>query len=142
MPQEISAGVIVYFKEDHKVQYLTLHYESGHWDFPKGRVEENEKLDETALRETKEETNLDIELNPDFKKSLSYFYRSEGLLVSKTVYFFLGQAHNKKVKLSSEHIGLKWLTYEEALERLTFDNAKEILKKAHEFLTQKTLTDF
>ena len=140
--QEISAGVIVYFKEDHKVLYLTLHYESGHWDFPKGHVEENEKVEETALRETKEETNLDVELNPDFKKSLSYFFRRDGLLVSKTVYFFLGKTNNKKVKISSEHIGFKWLTYEDALELLTFDNAKEVLKKAHEFLTQKTLADY
>ena len=142
MPHEISAGVVVYFKEDHKVLYLTLHYQAGHWDFPKGHVEENEKLQQTALRETKEETNLEVDLHPDFKKSLSYFYRREGLLVSKTVYFFLGQSQTKKVKLSSEHIGYKWLTYEEALDILTYDNAKEILKKAHEFLTQKTLADY
>ena len=140
--QEISSGVIVYFKDDNKILYLTLHYEGGHWDFPKGHVEENEKLEETALRETKEETNLNIELNQDFKKSLSYFYRRDDLLVSKTVYFFLGQTHNKKVKISSEHIGFKWLTYEDALELLTFDNAKEVLKKAHEFLTQRTLSDY
>ncbi len=139
---EISAGVIVYYKTDGKIEYLCLHYESGHWDFPKGHVEQNEKLEETALRETKEETNLDVELNPGFKKSLSYFYRRDNLLISKTVYFFLGQAHNKKVKISSEHIGFKWLTYEDALDLLTFDNAKEILKKAHEFLTQKTLSDY
>ena len=142
MPREISAGVIVYYKEDHKMYYLTLHYQAGHWDFPKGNVEHDEKLRQTALRETKEETNLDIELNPEFKQSLSYFYRRDDLLVSKTVYFFLGQAHAKKVKLSSEHIGYKWLTYDEALDILTYDNAKEILKKAQEFLTQKTLSDY
>lgn len=140
--QEISSGVVVYFKEGHKILYLTLHYESGHWDFPKGHVEENEKLEETALRETKEETNLDVDLQENFKKALSYFYRRDGLLVSKTVYFFLGQTNNKKVKISSEHSGFKWLIYEDALELLTFDNAKEVLKKAHEFLTQRTLADY
>ncbi len=140
--QEISAGVVVYFKDDNKILYLTLHYESGHWDFPKGHVEENEKVEETALRETKEETNLDVDLQENFKKSLSYFYRRDGLLVSKTVYFFLGQTPNKKVKISSEHIGFKWLIFEDALELLTFDNAKEVLKKAHEFLTQRTLADY
>ena len=142
MAQEISSGVVVYFKDDNKILYLTLHYEGGHWDFPKGHVEENEKLEETALRETKEETNLDVELHDKFKKSLSYFFRRDGLLVSKTVYFFLGKTPNKKVKISSEHIGFKWLIFEDALELLTFDNAKEVLKKAHEFLTQRTLADY
>ena len=142
MAQEISSGVVVYFKDDNKILYLTLHYEGGHWDFPKVHVEENEKLEETALRETKEETNLDVELHDKFKKSLSYFFRRDGLLVSKTVYFFLGKTPNKKVKISSEHIGFKWLIFEDALELLTFDNAKEVLKKAHEFLTQRTLADY
>jgi 8-oxo-dGTP pyrophosphatase MutT (NUDIX family) len=143
MPHEISSGAIVYYKENHKIQYLILHYEEGHWDFPKGHAKGNEKLEETAIRETKEETNIDVKLNPEFKESISYFYRNkEGVLMKKSVYFFLGKSDTKKVKLSFEHIGFAWLSYEKALEKLTYDNAKEILKKANQFLTQKTLEDF
>ena len=54
----------------------------------------------------------------------------------------LGKTPNKKVKISSEHIGFKWLTYDDALDLLTYDNAKEGLKDANEFLTQKTLADY
>jgi len=38
------------------------------------------------------------------------------------------------VKVSFEHIGFKWLPYEEAIEKLTFKNAKDILKKANDYL--------
>ena len=142
MTTETSAGIIVFYQQDHKHEFLLLHYQAGHWDFPKGHVESGEELRETALRETKEEVNIDVELQPDFRESLSYFFRKEGLLVNKTVYFFLGHSKTKEVTLSSEHIGHIWLPFEDALKRLTFDNAKEILKKANKFLTQTTLERF
>ncbi len=143
MPKETSAGIIVYYRGEPKIKYLTLHYEAGHWDFPKGHVEKDEELRETALRETKEETNLEVNLNRDFKQSLSYMYRNQkGLLMNKTVHFFLGETKSNEVKISDEHIGYAWLSFERALEKLTFDNAKTILKRAHKYLTQKTLTDY
>ena len=143
MPKETSAGVIVYYKEHNTHLYLLLHYQAGHWDLPKGHVEPGEKLRETALRETKEETNLDVKLNDKFEESLSYFYKNkDGLLMNKTVHFFIGESKTKDVKISFEHNGYNWLDFEKALQRLTYDNAKEILKKANEFLAQKTLEDY
>lgn len=143
MHREISAGVIVYYSREDSLKYLTLHYEAGHWDFPKGHAEGDEELQEAAVRETKEETNLDVNLKHDFKERLSYMYRNkEGVLMNKTVYFFLGESKTKEVTLSGEHIGCEWLSYDDALERLTYDNARSILKKAHKHLTQKTLKDY
>jgi hypothetical protein len=46
----------------------------------------------------------------------------------------LAETKEKNVQISFEHIGYEWLPFEEALERLSFQNAKEILKKANEFL--------
>ena len=51
MAYENSAGVIL-IKGD---KYLILHYEEGHWDFPKGNIEEGESEEEAALRELEED---------------------------------------------------------------------------------------
>ena len=141
MPLEKSAGAVVFRKEGNKIYYLLLHYPSGartprnYWDFPKGHIERGEKEIETVKREVKEETGLeDIKFIEGFKKWVKYFFRFQGKTVFKIVIFYLVETKNKNVKISSEHIGYKWLPYEEALEQLLFKNAKEILEEANNFL--------
>jgi len=57
--------------------------------------------------------------------------------IFKIVTFYLVEAKEKKVKISPEHIGYEWLSYQDALKRLTFQSAKDILKKADHFLRCK-----
>src|SRR3989338_1041781 len=143
MKQERSAGAIV-FKKGKELIYLLLHYEMGHWDFPKGKIESGEKDLETVKREIQEETCIkDIEVLKEFKEKIHYYYKFEGELITKTVVFYLAKTDTEKINLSFEHIGFIWLPYEKAIEKLTYKNAKEILKKVNDFLTtHKTLDDF
>ena len=143
MKQEKSAGAIVYRKEKEPM-FLLLHYEMGHWDFHKGKIESGEKDLETVKREIQEETGIkNIEILKDFKEKIQYYYKLKDELISKEVVFYLAKTDAEKVNLSFEHIGFIWLSYDKALDKLTFKNAKEILKKANEFLkTRKTLDDF
>ena len=143
MKQEKSAGAIVYRKEKEPM-FLLLHYEMGHWDFPKGNIEKGEIDIETIKREIQEETGIkDVEILKDFKEKIQYYFKFEGELINKTVVFYLAKTDAEKVKLSFEHIGFIWLPYDKAMEQLTYKNAKEILKKANDFLTtHKTLDDF
>jgi len=136
MKQEYSAGVVVYYFGETEVEFLLLHYQSGHWDFAKGHIEENESKKEAALRELKEEAGLTAELQPGFQEEFSYFFRySDNLeLIKKTVYFFVGKASTQQVVLSDEHIGFAWLSYEQALEHLTYKNAQELLQKVGAFV--------
>jgi 8-oxo-dGTP pyrophosphatase MutT (NUDIX family) len=135
MSDETSAGAIISYLEDGKILYLLLHYVEGHFDFPKGHVEGNEKLEETALRETKEETGLSVTLKEGFMETFTYFYNNkQGVQKSKDVFFFLGESKSKDVVLSDEHIGFIWLSYENAVKKLTYRNAKYVLKAADEFL--------
>jgi len=86
-------------------------------------------------REVKEETGLkDIKLIEGFKEWIKYFFKFKGKNIFKIVTFFLAETKTKTVKVSFEHIGFKWLPYEEAIEKLTFKNAKDILKKANDYL--------
>lgn len=134
MKQERSAGTVVYYKGPEKL-YLILHNAAGHWDFPKGKIESGETLQEAALRETKEETGLDVNIVDKFEQTISYYYKDRsGELVSKTVVFFVAEAKFLDVTLSREHLHFKWVTFEEALNTLSFANGKQLLKMADQFL--------
>ena len=141
MPVEKSAGAVIFHRGKDEIRYLLLHYPSAirrakdYWDFPKGHIEGKEKVEETIKREVKEETGLkDLKFVEGFREWIKYFFRFEGKTIFKIVSYLLVDTKTEEVKISSEHIGYKWLPYEEALEQLTFQNAKEILKKAHQFL--------
>ena len=126
------------FRKNRQVKYLLLHYEAGHWGFVKGEVEEDESEEDTVRRELEEETGItDAQFIRDFRGEISYFYRRAGQAIYKQVTYFLVQVESSVVRLSYEHVGYAWLSYRQALEKLTFKNAKNVLKKAHEFL-QKT----
>jgi 8-oxo-dGTP pyrophosphatase MutT (NUDIX family) len=140
MEHEKSCGAVI-FRVGNGIEYLLLHYEAGHWDFVKGHVEKGESEEETVKREILEETGLGSNtfLN-DFRERIDYFYRRRGRLVSKEVIFYLVRnTGEEQVKISGEHIGYDWLPYREALDRLTYKNAKETLRKAEEHLQRTEL---
>jgi 8-oxo-dGTP pyrophosphatase MutT (NUDIX family) len=133
MGREISAGVIL-FRSHPQREYLLLDY-GTHWDLPKGHIEAGEDPQTTAARELQEETGIrDARFVPGFKESMRYFYRKAGEGMLKVVIYFLAETSTGNVTLSDEHSGYLWLPYEAALERLTFNNARELLGKAQEFL--------
>ncbi len=139
MFQEISVGAVV-FRKNNEIKYLILHYPHGHWDFPKGNVEKGESEEETLRREIKEETGIDdIKIIGGFRKTIEYFYRREGKTIHKQVIFYLAETTTNRVRLSYEHIGFKWVPYEEALKIITFENSKNILKEAHKHLKSSLL---
>lgn len=130
---ERSAGFVIYRQSDpqSEVEFLLLDY-GRHWDFAKGHVEAGEDDLTTAHRELKEETGLaDARVVPGFHEEMTYFFRHKRHgLVRKTVVFFLAEVATRKITLSREHTGYAFLKYEEALKRLTFPTARQILRSA------------
>jgi len=126
---------MILFRRTPEPHYLLLHYESGHWDFPKGHIESGEDPEETAKRELQEETGIsEMRLVDGYKQTLRYFFRQKGIGIFKVVIFFLGETTQSEVALSAEHVGFDWLPYDAALARLTFKNSRDILIKAREHL--------
>lgn len=133
--QEKSCGIVIYRQWQKEIKFLLLHYPNGHWDFPKGHVEKGEQEEETARRETKEETGIhDIQFEKKFRQKIEYTYQREKQVYRKEVIFFLAKTETKEIEISHEHQNHIWLRYEEALKKLTFENAREVLKKTQQFL--------
>ncbi len=140
MIEELSAGAVVFHEKSDGEgrRYLALHYPAGHWDFPKGAVEKGETEEQAARREIFEESGLRIQsFIPNFKRKIEYHYRRSGGLSHKQVIFFLAKSETDRVRISFEHSGYEWLTYERALRRLTFDNARNVLRDADVFLSEQ-----
>ena len=132
MKEEVSAGIILI--NDNK-DFLLLNYPSKHWDFVKGKMEEGETEYETALRETNEETGInDVKFVDGFREEIEYYFRAENQDIHKKVIFFLGKTKTIDVVLSHEHLDYIWLSFDNALNKITYENAKNLLKKSKEFL--------
>ena len=136
MGTEKSAGIVLFRNNSNKNEFLLLNYPQGHWDFVKGKIEQNEAPHETAIRETKEETGItNIEFLDGFEEYVEYDFRFKKENIHKKVIFFLAKTGEKNIKLSHEHNDYIWLEYNDALKKTTFENAKNILTKANEFLS-------
>jgi len=124
MNKEKSCGCVI-LNDNNEV--LLIHHNAGHWDFPKGHVEEGETEIQTAVREVKEETNIDVEVNEKYRYTIEYSPK-EG--ITKEVVFFLAQNTNDNKQPQLEEVcEVKWFEMNEAIEKITFSNAKEILIK-------------
>ena len=132
MKQEKSCGCIV-MNENNEI--LLVHQISGHWGLPKGHVEEGESEVETAIREVKEETNIDVNINKNFRYTEKYSPKEN---VMKEVVYFLAQNKNNIKKAQKEEVSdVKWFKYEEALKTITYDNSKKILMQLKKDLEEE-----
>ena len=134
---EKSCGIVLFHLDEFLViQHSTESNEvQGHWDFPKGHVEDNESELETATRELQEETGIDdFRLINNFRQKITYKVHKNNTAIPKEVIFFLAESSTKSVQLSSEHQNYRWLDFDLAHDRLTYSNAKEVLVKAKTFL--------
>ena len=136
MYDEISAGAVLYLNDEGpEIRYLILNYSYGHWDFPKGNIEEGETELETVFREISEETGItDIQIVEGFRQQISYKYRKKSKLVNKAVIYYLAETKSKQVVLSFEHNNFGWFSFDQALIKLSFENSKKVLRSANQLL--------
>ena len=129
MLHEKSCGAIVYRKSHGNTEILLIkHINSGHWSFPKGHVEGNETEVETAIREIKEETAIDVMIDPTFRETVSYYPKRD---TQKTVVYFIGKVKNYDYIPQEEEISeIRWVDIGYASNILTYENDKNIVNKA------------
>lgn len=129
MFHEKSCGAIVFRRFHGNIQILLIkHINSGHWSFPKGHIENNETEIETAVREIKEETGIDVNIDPTFRETVSYFPKKD---TQKVVVYFIAQAKNFQYKPQEDEISeIRWVDIGYAKQILTYENDKTIVNRA------------
>ena len=139
MLHEKSCGAIVYRRFHGNIEILLIkHVNSGHWSFPKGHVEGDETELETARREIKEETGLDVILDQTFRETVSYSPRRD---TQKIVVYFLALARNYDFVPQEEEIAeIRWVDIIRATRMLTYENVKTIVNKARAAIKQHNHT--
>ena len=137
---EKSCGAIVYTIDNEEIKYLLVEESSGYHSFPKGRMENEETEEETAIREIKEETDLEVKLITGFRVTEQYNPKEKPGLTKQVVYYLAYYADAKPgVTRPDEVKSLKSLTLEEALMTIEHNNKKELLKQADEYIKQQIL---
>lgn len=135
MEYEKSCGAVVYKIRYGRVYFLVEHMKLGHISIPKGHMEGDETEEKTAIREIREETNLEVKLDTVFRHDV-YYSPCEG--VKKQVIFFVAEAVTEDLKnQESEVSDLEWLPYDQAIEAVTYATDKEVLSHAAVYLYMK-----
>jgi len=133
--REVSAGGIIFRRQpDGGARFLLIRDPYEHWGFPKGHLEGEETPAEAALRESAEETGLDdLRLHGPIR-IIDWHFRFRGRYIHKFCHFFLLESPSAEVvpQLDEGITDFRWLTLEGALDSLSYDNARGVLKRAGE----------
>jgi len=127
----IAAGGVVLRDSGEGLEVVIAGRESDRtWVFPKGTPDPGETVEETAIREVREESGLDVEIIRPIG-SIDYWFAVPGERVHKIVHFFLMRAHGGDVsRHDHEYDDVRWVPVTEARRMLTYDTYREMLERA------------
>jgi 8-oxo-dGTP pyrophosphatase MutT (NUDIX family) len=133
-----SAGGVVHRSVDGQTQIALVHRRSPSlWALPKGTPDSGETLEETAVRETREETGLEVELDAPIR-SIRYFFVRGTTRFHKTVHFFLMRAVGGSLDAhDAEFDEVQWFPIGEALALMTHPTERAVVEQAAEMLAPR-----
>jgi len=130
---EVSAGGIVFRRDPEQgPRYLLIRDSYDNWGFPKGHLEDGESPADAARRETAEETGLDHLLLQGPIRVIDWHFRFRGRHIHKYCHFFLFESPTGEAcpQVAEGITDCQWRPLEEALDLLSYDNARGVLKRA------------
>ena len=135
MITEYSCGAVVFTRDNGNIQYIIVQSKEGFYGFPKGHREGAETEKETALREIREETGLQVALLEGFRTEDCHPFTRDGQTRMKSIVYFLAKYSDQvpfaqETELSSIHL----MDYETAMKTFQFESSRRILTEAHQFL--------
>ena len=134
----ISAGIIIFRHTPEGPKFLLLYHGRNYWNFPKGKLELDERSFDAALREVEEETGIkksQLRIVGDFKTQERFIFQRGAEKMLKIVILYLAETNATTVVVSHEHEGYAWFTYAGARRVLIkYKDSTRILKNAYEFI--------
>ena len=135
MITEYSCGAVVFTREGGGIQYVIIQSKEGVYGFPKGHREDTETEQETALREIREETGLDVTLIPGFRIVDVHPFTKNGETRMKNIAYFLGEFSGQQPRAQEEELSsIRLMDYEAAMNVFQFESSRRILTEARDFL--------
>lgn len=124
-------------RHEGELVYLLIRDSYGNWGFPKGHLEHGERPEEAAVREVREETGLDgLRVHAPIH-TIDWYFRFRGHLIHKVCHFYLMEAEETRTSpQASEGItACRWERFDEAVALVSYDNAREVLRRARQHAT-------
>ena len=137
MEYEKSCGAVVYTKANGIIKYVLIQQLQGFWGFPKGHVEKGETEEQTALREIYEEVHLKVNILNGFRTTDEYALPDKENIIKLVVYFCAEYSSQDIIPQDAEVLSISLVPYEEALQLLTFESSKCILREVNGFLLNR-----
>ena len=129
-----SCGFVAYKQIESRNYYLIIKSLNGDVGFPKGHMEIEESELQTAIRELKEETGIEVSVIPEFRRQIEYPLLLTPNAIKQSVYF-LGKCTSDNILCQESEVAeAEFVSYEDAIERLTFEETKNILRDAELFI--------
>ena len=141
--QAVSAGGVVYREAPAGVEVLLLETPNGAWGLPKGTPDAGETLDQTARREVREETGLEVAIEEKIGSIEYWFARpAKRERLHKFVHFWLMRPTGGSLDdHDDEHISVRWFRLDEALRKVTHDNSADMIEQAAALLADRSPSD-
>ena len=134
---EVSAGGIVFRRvPGEAARFLLIRDSYKNWGFPKGHLEGDESPAEAAIRETAEETGLEHLVLQGPIRVIDWHFRFRGRHIHKYCHFFLFESPDGEAcpQVDEGITACQWRPLPEALDLLSYDNARGVLKRAGEMV--------
>ena len=133
---EKSCGAVIFRRHSGNVEYLLVKNKKGNnWGFPKGHMELYEDERQTAIREVKEETGLNVELMDGFRTISEY--HPKGRIVKQVIFFVAEMTGENIVIQTSEIERFIWADYGLAIKTFKFSNDKKVLTQAKSWIADR-----
>lgn len=129
-----SCGFVVFKEIEGEIHYLIIRAWNGEYGFSKGHVENDESEYETAIRDLKEETNIEVRIVNGFREQIEYKFPNRENVIKQSVFFWGEWVENDIRCQETEVSEVMIVPYEKAMELLTFDETKGVLKVAHKYV--------
>ena len=139
--EHFSAGGVVYRNESGEVSIILCGRSTPKtWSLPKGTPDPGEAAEETALREVREETGLDVVIDSDLGEIEYWFTISEARIHKRVQFYLMSPVGGSIDDHDPEFDLVQWFAEADAVKALTYPNEARMLGKALEYVHQRNDT--